>query len=190
MEDTLLKLDYQIFEAINQKGTFDLGDQFFPWITDLHHNLYFKILIIPFLLFFFVKYHKKAGPILFLFLALSIGWADFTGSVVKNHYLRLRPFENHEITAIQRSPAGSKSFYSNHTSTLVDVATFTGNFIPVLRIPFFIIAGVVAYSRMYNGVHYPSDVLAGAIMGFIWGNLFTALAQRLLKMIQARKEKI
>ncbi len=187
MTDFLLRLDYWLFELINQKLTFDFGDQFFPWVTDLHHNLYFKLIVIPLLIFLFVKFYKKLGLILFAFLVLAASWTDFSGSVVKNHYLRLRPFENPQIVATQKSPAGSKSFYSNHTSSTVNLATFAGNFIPALRIPLFTVAAVVAYSRVYNGVHYPSDVFAGALMGLIWGNLFSSLAARVLKKVKAKK---
>ena len=130
------------------------------------------------------------GLILFAFLVVGASWTDFSGSVIKNHYLRLRPFENPEIVSTQKSPAGSKSFYSNHTSSMVNLATFTGNFIPATRIPLFLIATVVAYSRVYNGVHYPSDVFAGALMGLIWGNFFSALALRVLKKLKSKKETV
>ena len=57
-------------------------------------------------------------------------------------------------------------------------ATYTTVFFPVAAVPCYALAIIVAYSRVYNGVHYPSDVMAGAFMGIIWGLAFSALAKR------------
>ena len=189
MEAFLLKIDYWLFDLINQKGSFEAANLFFPWITDLHRTIYFKIIVIPLLLYFFVRAYKRAGLTLFIFLILALSFNDFTGSQVKNQILRLRPFENSEIIATQRSPAVSKSFYSNHASNMFTLAVYTSEFVPVLKIPLLVIATTVAYSRVYNGVHYPSDVIAGTLMGCLWGYLFSWLARKVLNSIQLRKEK-
>ena len=188
MQDFFLKLDYWLFDLINQKGPFGLGDQFFPWVTDLHKNFYFKLVVIPLILFFFLKTYKKAGSLLFVILLLAVGASDLSGAFVKNQVLRQRPFENPEIVATQRSPAGSKSFYSNHSSNIVAFATYTGLLIPQLKIPLILIAGCVGYSRIYNGVHYPSDVFAGVLMGIFWGYLFSLAAKKILARLVRMKE--
>lgn len=186
MQESLLRLDYWLFDLINQKGSFPLGDAFFPWVTDLHLQPYFKILILPLLIFLFYKYQKKKAAFAFLFLCLALGASDFSGSIVKNQALRLRPFENSEIVATQKSPAGSKSFYSNHTSNMFTLFSYTSQMLPILKAPVLIFAIVVSYSRIYNGVHYPSDVLAGALMGCLWGFLFSWLAKKAISYL-ARK---
>ncbi len=188
MQDYLLNLDYWLFDLLNQKGAFTYGDKFFPLVTDLHKNIYFKIIIIPLVLFLFLKIYKKKGAILFVFLLAAIGTSDFSGSVVKNHFMRQRPFENSEIVASQKSPAGSKSFYSNHASNMFTLATYTSLFIPQVRISLFAIAVCVGYSRIYNGVHYPSDVFTGALMGILWGYLFSLFAKKILKRFSQSKD--
>lgn len=190
MQDYFLNLDYWLFNLINQKGAFDSGDQFFPWITDLHHTLYFKVILVPLVLFLFLKFYKKMGLLLFFFLLIAIGASDFSGSVVKNQFLRERPFENKEIVATQKSPAGTKSFYSNHASSMFTFAMYTSQFIPQAKVPLFVIASCIAYSRIYNGVHYPSDIFAGALMGLLWGYLFSLLAKKILHQLQKPKEVI
>lgn len=187
MQEYLLKLDYWLFDLLNQKGSFPYGDQFFPWVTDLHKNIYFKILVIPLILFLFLKFYKNKGLILFLFLLIALSTSDFSGSIVKNQFVRQRPFENSEIVATQKSPAGSKSFYSNHSSNMFTLATYTSQFVPPARIPIFAIAFCVGYSRIYNGVHYPSDVLAGALMGILWGILYSKIAKRILQHLEKAK---
>ncbi len=189
MELFLLKIDYWLFDIINQKGSFELGSSFFPWVTDLNQNLYFKIIAISFFLFFFIKNFKRAGITILLFLVLALSFSDFAGGRVKNHFLRLRPFENSEIYSTQRSPAGSKSFYSNHTSNMFTMAVYTGQFIPALKLPTFLIASLIGYSRIYNGVHYPSDVLAGGLAGSLWGFIFSLLAKKVLRLRKPQKDR-
>ncbi|MFZ3229560.1 MAG: phosphatase PAP2 family protein [Pseudobdellovibrio sp.] len=186
--ELILQADYKLMYWINQILTTTWLDQFFPWITDLHKTLYFPWIVFPLLFFFFYKKFKRAGITLFLILFLALTVADFSGSIVKNHFLRPRPFQNQEIQITQKSPAGSKSFYSNHASNMFTFAAYTSNFFPAAKIPLYALASVVSYSRLYNGVHYPSDIFAGGFMGIIWGLFFSSLAQRCLKLITAKKE--
>lgn len=188
MSEYFFKLDYWLFDLINQKGAFEYGDSFFPWVTDLHHMPYFKFVIVPLVLFLFWKAYRNKGIILFLGLLGALGFSDLSGSIIKNQALRLRPFENTELVATQKSPAGSKSFYSNHTSNMFTLAAYTGSFIPQIKIPIFIIAGVVGYSRVYNGVHYPSDVFTGLLMGVFWGQLFSWLGKKYILRISKKKD--
>ena len=79
---------------------------------------------------------------------------------------RSRPFETYP-DIIKKADAGSPSFPSGHTSGAFATATALSLAYPewYVIIPSFTYAGAVGYSRMYLGVHYPSDVLAGAILG-------------------------
>lgn len=180
----ILMLDYAIMHWINQTSASPWQDQFFPWVTDLHKMVYFGWFAVPLILFCFYRKFARTGVSLFLILLLALAFNDFMGARVKNHYNRVRPFMNTEITVTQRSPAGANSFYSNHTSNMFTFATYTSAFFPVLKIPLFILASTVGYSRIYNGVHYPSDVFAGGVMGIIWGLAFASLGKRLLPKIK------
>lgn len=188
LQNFLLNLDYAMFELINQKLISSYADLFFPWITDLHKTLVFKFTAIPLLFILFINRLKRSGLTFFIFLILSLSVNDFCGSLVKNHFLRLRPFENPEISAVQKSAAGSKSFYSNHASNMFTFAMYTSQLIPQVKIPFFIFAGVVAYSRIYNGVHYPSDVLVGALVGLLWGYIFSVLAKKIVSYLNSKQQ--
>ena len=83
-----------------------------------------------------------------------------------------RPFQNTELNVIKKSPAhDGKSFYSNHAANMFCLAAYTGSFFPPAKLVLIPFAALVAYSRVYNGVHYPSDVLVGSLMGLLIGSL-------------------
>jgi membrane-associated phospholipid phosphatase len=97
--------------------------------------------------------------------AASIVNAGVT-TALKYSINRKRPFEIYPDIA-KKAKAGSPSFPSGHTSSAFATATSLSLSYPewYVIIPSFAYAGTVAYSRMHLGVHYPSDVAAGALIG-------------------------
>lgn len=69
-----------------------------------------------------------------------------------------------------RMPA-SRSFPSGHTAAAVAFATGVAREIPAVGGPLHTLAALVAYSRVHTGVHYPGDVLAGALLGSMIGDV-------------------
>ncbi|AZZ38063.1 hypothetical protein CIK05_15055 [Bdellovibrio sp. qaytius] len=184
MIEWLSNLEKSVLQWIYQNSNSSF-DGLFPFYTDIHKVNWFIIPAILLVIYYFIHRYKRAGVTYFLFLALSIGVSDFTGKVVKNNFPRMRPFTVAELNIKEKSPAGpTSSFYSNHTSNMVAFATYTGQFFPAARPLLFGLAFLTGYSRMYVGVHYPSDVLAGALMGMLIGWLFARLAKKIVYKIQ------
>jgi undecaprenyl-diphosphatase len=71
----------------------------------------------------------------------------------------------------------SKSFPSGHSASAAAFAVSVGHLLPGLRIPLRAAASVVAFSRVYTGVHYPSDVLVGITIGALVGHFAARLAR-------------
>ena len=93
---------------------------------------------------------------------------------------RPAPSDNHPVPESRRvrQPA-SRSFPSGHAASAFAFATAMGRAAPRLRLPLYLAAATVAYSRVHTGVHYPSDVAAGAIVGCVCGGSVWRLADHL-----------
>lgn len=87
--------------------------------------------------------------------------------VLKNRFRRIRPC--HTLPDIKNliRPPDEFSFPSGHTAAAFMTAVLISRTAPHLCIPVFAAALMIGVSRIYNGVHYPTDVAAGALLGFI-----------------------
>jgi undecaprenyl-diphosphatase len=106
--------------------------------------------------------------------AIADGLAELGKVIVQRH----RPYEH------QLGPATSSySFPSGHATTSFACATVLTAFAPRWRVPFFVLATLIGLSRLYNGVHYPTDVVAGAFLGVLTALLLLAASPRLSRLM-------
>ena len=98
--------------------------------------------------------------------AISFAISSVATYALKNTFRRERPFVTHK-DIVKLSNGGGMSFPSGHTSAAFAIATSIAldNKQWYIRTAVFTYAGLVGYSRIHLGVHYPSDVLAGAVVG-------------------------
>jgi decaprenylphosphoryl-5-phosphoribose phosphatase len=104
-----------------------------------------------------------------LWAALGVPLTLAANFCVKSAVRRERP-RLEAVGAAGPLPA-SLSFPSAHAATSFAGATLIGGLAPPLRPPLYLAAGVMAFSRPYLGVHYPSDVVAGAVVGMVLGRV-------------------
>lgn len=142
-----------------------LGDMGVIWIV-------FGILML-----FFEK-TRKAGILLLMSLCLC---GIFSLAVLKPFFGRFRPYQLRGIEPKINPPMGS-SFPSGHTATAFGAAYAIYLSDKALGTAAFAIASVIAFSRMYFLVHYPTDVVAGVFVGMF----STLLARCIMKFIDSR----
>lgn len=97
--------------------------------------------------------------------------------VVKPFGRRHRPDrEGEEVPVARHVPMPvSRSFPSGHTAAAVAFASGAGHVLPLSSVPLHALAALVAYSRVHTGVHYPGDVLAGAVIGSVVADVTVGL---------------
>ncbi len=178
-------LDQFLFLWINTTFTNSAFDFIFPAITDLHKTETFKFFLVPALLLSSIYFLRWKGLIISLGMAISLGLGDKLGSLGKHYWQRARPFET-IAEAIQRSPAGGYAFPSNHALNMFCLAFFVAPLFPKARWPLLTLAFLVAYSRVYNGVHYPMDVLVGGTFGALIGTSGAEVTKKMLRKIDER----
>ena len=84
----------------------------------------------------------------------------------------------------------STSFPSGHSASAAAFAVAVGDLLPTLKLPLRGAASVVAFSRVYTGVHYPSDVLVGATVGALLGRAASTVARRAAERSPARVQEL
>jgi len=101
-----------------------------------------------------------------LYIGASVVTAVIVTNILKYSVNRTRPFNTYDFIE-KMSSGGSPSFPSGHTSDAFSLATAVSLVYPkwYVIVPAYAWAATVGYSRMALGVHYPSDVLVGAIIG-------------------------
>ncbi|WP_425077127.1 phosphatase PAP2 family protein [Psychroserpens sp. S379A] len=190
MLEELVQLDTELFVYLNGLGN-KTWDAFWLFYTTKFNWIPFYALLL-FLMYKHIK-NTKVFLLTLLVIVLMITFTDqITNLFKKVLVMRLRPCYNPEIDDIirlvKRSCGGKYGYFSGHASNSMAVATFVSL---ILRskykyLPYILVvwAIVMAYSRIYVGVHYPLDILSGMLFGMISGNLF----YKLFKYLQNRYE--
>ena len=167
--NSIIDLDTQLFLFINGKHN-EFFDVVMYWISN-------KLFWFPLYFFFFFLAYRQVGKRIWL-LAIAAALLIFLSDQIsvhafKNVFLRLRPCHNillqSKVHLLNGYCGGAYGFVSSHAANTFALAMFLCLFFRE-RIRFFGIlvfwwAAIVSYSRIYSGVHYPGDVIVGAVLG-------------------------
>ena len=183
MVDELLELDELLFLFLNGLGS-TVYDFFWLTITNKTLN---AIVYIGLALYFFKKTNLKYFSLLLVSVALLILFTDQFTNFIKYTVSRPRPchidYFQGIIRLVKQDCGGAFGYFSGHASNSFALAVFFSRLLHKIKwLPFILslFAFLVAYSRIYIGVHYPLDVFSGAIMGSLTGYIGYFLWERFI----------
>jgi undecaprenyl-diphosphatase len=174
---TLAQSDQELFLWLNGMHT--------PWLDTIMYWVTFKYTWIPMYLVLIVislKADRKKGFAEIVTVVIAVIIADkITSGLMKPYFVRFRPCQDPALQGLVHSVAGCGGLYgfaSSHASTSFAVAITWFSFFRT-RVPniglIFVWAILYSYSRVYVGVHYPADILVGALIGMLVGWLCVQL---------------
>ena len=163
--DLLQSIDTALFYFINVSLANPLTDKLMPFITEREHWFIFYLLIWLYLIFKGGPNGRAAALLIIPLILISDQTAD---NIVKPFFQRIRPCNVLENVHLLINCSQSYAMPSNHAVNNFAAATLFSYFYPSMKYFLFIGAFIVAISRVMCGVHYPFDVLVGALIGVIF----------------------
>ena len=181
MLETLLNLDGGFLLFLQESVRNPILDSIMIFITSLGNGG--MIWIAATILLLIPKKTRKAGVMSAVAL---LGSLIINNNIVKNIVQRPRPFVTFTDLQIIIPTPSEFSFPSGHTSSSFAAAAVFYRHLPKkLGLPAVILAGLIGFSRLYVGVHYPTDVIAGVLMGI----LLSYLAEYLVNLFSNKLKK-
>ena len=180
----LNEFEIKILDFIRERFACPFLDAVMPLITSLANGGIIWIIAAVLLLIF--KKSRKTG--------FSVALALITGLIIGNLILknlvgRIRPYEFNEGVEILVARLSDYSFPSGHTLASFEAATALLIRDKRLGVPALVLAVAIAFSRLYLYVHYPTDVLAGIILGVLIGIFACKTVDKLENRLSARKSR-
>ena len=183
--ESLLQIDNRIFEWINIGLSNPIFDFVLPVLRSKSTWIPLYIVIIGFLIF---QYRRQFWKPL-LWILLTVGISDTISSrIIKPSIERPRPchlVESHPHFEIRVRCGSGYSFTSSHATNHFALAIIFTFFLATgankyIHLIFLTWAAAIAFSQIYVGVHYPMDVIFGALLGTLIGYIMTILYKRYL----------
>lgn len=181
MLETLLSLDGGFLLFLQESVRNPILNSIMIFITSLGNGG--LLWIVATILLLIPKKTRKIG---LMSGAALLGSLIINNHIIKNIVRRPRPFVTFTDLQILIPTPSEYSFPSGHTSSSFAAAAVFFRHLPgKLGIPSVVLAGLIGFSRLYVGVHYPTDVIAGVIMGI----LLSYLAEFLVNFLSEKLKK-
>ena len=165
MINKIVEIDKLIMVFFNKTISNPIFDYIMPIITNQNFLVFSGLILIGYLAY----YGEKRGRITIVVLLIAASFSDaLCFQVIKPWVGRIRPsHEFYDYINLLVSKGGKYSFPSNHAANSFVFATVLSYFYEKNKTFLYILASAIAFSRVYVGVHYPLDIVSGAIIGYI-----------------------
>lgn len=171
----LKNTDRDLFLFLNGMHS-DFCDMVMPYLT----SFWVWIPLFAWWLYEVYKKHKQKTALIAVFVLALILASDQGSSLIKKSVKRYRPSHNTEISQkvhiVDGYRGGEYGFISSHASNSFAIAVFAFLLLrpakKILILSLFLYACITCYTRIYLGVHYPLDILGGALLGSILAIIF------------------
>jgi undecaprenyl-diphosphatase len=161
---SLRAVDVYLFHLINMQWHNSFFDWFMPFMTDLKNFVYVLLALGLWILW----KEKRTGLVLLIFVGLTLAITDqFSSHLLKSWLGRIRPCHVLDNVRMLTDCNTSYSFPSSHAVNIFAAAFFLSQPLKRFSPVFYGIAAVAGYSRVYIGIHYPFDVIGGAVIGLL-----------------------
>jgi undecaprenyl-diphosphatase len=181
------------------EGIKQIDQSLFLFLNELHSSFWDKAMFlfssreiwIPFyllIIYIIIKTFNRNSIYILILIGLSIALSDQFSVLIKNLVERLRPSNDPAISnlvhLVNNYRGGNFGFFSSHASNTFTVAVIVSLLFKnrMFSTLIFIWAIIVSYTRIYLGLHYPSDILAG----WLWGGLIGFGFYKLILLLQQR----
>lgn len=163
-------LDYLIFEKINDlAGKWQLLDAFAIFFAK-YFNYFLIFLIFLFLFKNFKKYWSIIEKATLAGILSRLGFAE----IIYFFWKRPRPFMGHKVNLLINYPS-NPSFPSGHAAFYFAFSTIIYFYNKKAGILFFLASFLISFSRVFCGIHWPSDIMGGLLIGVISGFIILKL---------------
>lgn len=184
MVEALEQLDKDVFVYLNNMHS-PFWDAVMVFVSEKLVWIPFYVGLIGYLIW---RYRRQSIPMLLL-VVIAIGLADFIASgLMKPYFMRLRPCHDptlSELINIVEGCGGKYGFISSHAANTFALAVFFNLILSDRYLIFKVVlvawAVVVTYSRIYLGVHFPADVMLGALLGAVLAFIASLVYRHLIK---------